>query len=309
MLRLTKLTFSVALTVGLGLAVQLGAQAPGRGGRGRGAAGAAPARAARRGNYEQNMRPLAAPDVIAHGKELYDANCASCHASDMMGSDKGGNLVASQDLLNDQNGELIEPIVAGSQASLGMPAQTLSKDDVDTIAAYMHSVAAQVGSQGRPPGPQETPGLKVIVGDAVAGKADFDTNCSSCHSAEAGGQRSVAGIGAKYEDGRSLQNAWVSGKTGFSFGGRGGGGGVGNPVTVTMANGDTLSGKLVSEDEFVVVLTTPDGVRHSFDRHANMTVTVTDPDEAHKDLILKLSQEPNGDTVMHNVTAYLATLK
>lgn len=255
------------------------------------------------------MRPLAAPDVIAQGKTLYDANCASCHAADMRGGASGGNLVVSQNLLNDQNGELIEPIVAGSMAAEGMPAQTLSKDDVDTIAAYMHSVAAQVGSQGRPPGPQETPGLNVLVGDAVAGKADFARTCSSCHSVDPGGQRSVAGIGAKYEDGRSLQNAWVSGKTGFSFGGRGGGGGTGNPVTVTMANGETLSGKVVTENEFMVVLTTPDGVRHSLDRTPNMTVTVTDPDAAHKDLILKLSQEPNGDTIMHNVTAYLATLK
>lgn len=304
----------MALTVGLGLTVQLGAQAPaaraGRAGRSAAQAGRGAAVPARRGTYEQNMRSLAPPEVLAQGKTLYEANCASCHASDMMGGKNGGNLVISQALLNDQNGELIEPIVAGSDAEQGMPAMSLSKSDVDTIAAYMHSVAAQVGSQGRPPGPQETPGLNVLVGDAVAGKADFQKECGSCHSTEPGGQRTVAGIGAQYPDARTLQNNWLSGRasTGFSFG-RGGGSASGNPVTVTLANGQTYSGKLISENEFVVAMTTPDGVRHSFDRGPGVKVDVTDPEAAHKQLMWNLGMAPDGDTVMHNITAYLATLK
>jgi mono/diheme cytochrome c family protein len=45
----------------------------------------------RRGGFTQFTRELAPPDVLVRGKSLYEANCASCHASDLRGGPKGTN--------------------------------------------------------------------------------------------------------------------------------------------------------------------------------------------------------------------------
>jgi small nuclear ribonucleoprotein (snRNP)-like protein len=91
------------------------------------------------------------------------------------------------------------------------------------------------------------------------------------------------------------------------FGGRGGGG-AGNPVTVTMADGTKVEGKLVRRDDFLVILTLPDGTRRSIARHDGVPkVEVKDPNEAHKKMVLELDDPENKN--LHDVTAYLATLK
>src|SRR5215467_11564184 len=76
------------------------------GGRGAGAGrGTVPA-PARRGGFTQFTRPLASADVIAHGKTLYEANCASCHASDLRGG-TGPNLLRSTNTLIYNKDELV----------------------------------------------------------------------------------------------------------------------------------------------------------------------------------------------------------
>jgi hypothetical protein len=57
-------------------------------------------------------------------------------------------------------------------------------------------------------------------------------------------------------------------------------------------------------DDFVVSLTTADGEYRSFRITARTKVDVTDPLGPHKDLLRKYT-----DADIHNVTAFLATLK
>jgi cytochrome c oxidase cbb3-type subunit 3 len=58
-------------------------------------------------------------------------------------------------------------------------------------------------------------------------------------------------------------------------------------------------------DDFIVTLTLADGMRRSFTRNNGVPeVVVHDPKEAHKKLALTLD-----DKNMHDVTAYLATIK
>jgi cytochrome c oxidase cbb3-type subunit 3 len=277
------------------LATVLVAQPPagGRGGGGRGGG-------ARRGGFTQFTRPLASQEVLARGKGLYETNCASCHASDLRGSDKGTRLLRSLTSLNDQHGELIGKAVAGHD-----PKIILNDADSVAVAEYIHSVLATTGGQGSPPG-RNPVGLKldILVGDAKAGERYFDKVCARCHSAVG----DLKGMAAKYSDPRLLQNAWVGG-TGAAnpFGGRGTGG-AGNSVTVTMPDGSKLEGKLVRRDDFIVILTLPDGTRRSVARHDGVPkVDVTDPHEAHKKMVLELDDPENKN--MHDVTAYLATLK
>src|SRR3954467_7634575 len=121
------------------LAASLMAQAPaqppagGRGGGGRGGG-------VRRGGFTQFTRPVASQDVLARGKGLYDTNCASCHAPDMRGSDKGTRLLRSQTALDDKQGELVGKAIAEHN-----PKINFTEPDNVAVAEYIHSVLATAG--------------------------------------------------------------------------------------------------------------------------------------------------------------------
>lgn len=262
-----------------------------------------------RANFPQQQRAPGDPAVIARGRALYGVRCGACHGADMRGGDQGGpNLLRSQILLTDQHGENIVPVIRdGRQGAVGtMPAFHLPEEDMLAIAEYIHSVLGQAGRQGRPPGSETVPELNVIVGDAAAGQRYFEKVCSRCHS-PAGNLRGVA---SRVADARALQDLWVSG--GLSGrGGRGGGGGRGDAepsriqVTVTAPGSAPVAGRLVRIDDFVVSIQTEDGARRTFRRDgANPKVDINDPLEPHRRLVLELT-----DRDMHDVTAYLATLK
>jgi cytochrome c oxidase cbb3-type subunit 3 len=268
---------------------QRGAGQPGRQGGG-----------GRRGGFTQFTREIAPQDVIVRGKSLYEANCASCHAADLRGGPQGTNLLRSGVALRDQHGELVGEAVAKHN-----PPLTLVATDTVAIAEYIHSVHATMGGQGSPPGRNPTGiELNVLVGDAKAGEAAFGALCASCHSVTG----DLKGIGSKFEDARALQNAWVAGSSSPFAGGRGGGGGAGNPATVTLADGSKLEGTLVRKDDFLVIITLPDGTRRSMARTNGIPkVDVKDPREAHKKMVLQLDDPENRK--MHDITAYLWTIK
>ena len=77
-------------------------------------------------------------------------------------------------------------------------------------------------------------------------------------------------------------------------------------VTVTLASGQSFSGKLEQVDDFTVSLRDSDGNFRSFARDtANPPrVEIHDPLQAHTELLRKYT-----DADIHNVTAYLVTLK
>lgn len=253
-----------------------------------------------RGGFPQHTRPLASQDVLARGKALYDTNCASCHAADLRGVDNNPRLLRSAIALSDEHGELIGAAVAKHDPKLNI----VDADNV-AISEYIHSVLATAGGQGSPPG-RNPVGLQlnILVGDAHAGEAYFDKACANCHSVSG----DLKGIASKYADPRALQNAWVAGVSASNpFGGRGGGG-AGNPVTVTMPNGQKFEGKLVRKDDYIVIMTLADGTRKSIARDGDAPkVEVKDPNEAHKKMVLALDDPQNKN--LHDVTAYLATLK
>jgi len=258
-------------------------------------------------NFPQQQRPLADAAVLARGKGLYDSMCSACHGIDLRGGQQGGpNLLRSQTLLSDKAGELVLPIVQGGRPNPPagmppMPAFPLPPDDITAIAEYLHSVLGQAGNQGRPPVGESIPPEKILVGDAAAGQAFFTAKCSSCHSVT-GDLKAVA---SRVADPRELQNLWLSGGGG-GRGGRGGGA-ASRPVivTVTPAGGPAIQGRLARIDEFFVSLIQDDGTRRTFARKgAEPKVELRDPGEAHRTLVPTLA-----DKDMHNVTAYLWTIK
>ncbi len=264
-----------------------------------------------RGTFPAQQRALADPAVIERGGTLYGINCRLCHGPDLRGGDLGGvNLLRSALVLNDQDGELIIPVVAQGRNNPGMPpmpALPLPADQVKAIAAYIHSVAAKAAGQGGPPpGPPVV--LNIVVGDAAAGQKYFAANCASCHSPSG----DLKGLATRYSDPVQLQTAWVGGT---SAGGRGGPGGpvpgetpaAGRPpaqvtVAVTLPTGERIEGRLDRIDDFVVTLTQADRTPRTFRRSGSVPqVQITDPLAAHKQLLPKYTdnRQAAGRLVAH----------
>jgi cytochrome c oxidase cbb3-type subunit 3 len=247
--------------------------------------------------------------VLARGKGLYESICAACHGVDLRGGQQGGpNLLRSQLVLSDRSGELILPLIQSGRPNPAagmppMPAFPLPQDDLKAIAEYLHSVLARAGAQGRPPEGDIVPPEAVLVGDAAAGQAYFAAKCSGCHSTSG----DLKGLAARVADPRQLQDVWVSGGGG-GRGGRGRGGAVAQrpiTVTVTPGSGAHIEGRLVRVDDFIVTLIQDDGTRRTFARKGGEPkVEVRDPSDAHRALVPTLA-----DRDMHNVTAYLWTLR
>src|SRR5829696_2952984 len=66
--------------------------------------------------FPAQQRPPGDPALIERGRGIYSTTCAACHGGDLRGGQLGGpNLLRSLVVLNDQQGELILPIVRGSR--------------------------------------------------------------------------------------------------------------------------------------------------------------------------------------------------
>lgn len=255
----------------------------------------APVRDGIRDAYPQ--RPPAEEAVVARGKALYGVHCSFCHGSDARGGEGGPNLIRSQLVLNDQNGEAIAPVVQNGLPDRGMSKLDLTLAQISDIAAFIHSfrVGGYDASRQRPP--------SILVGDAKAGEAYFNAKCAACHSVTG----DLKGFGAKFTDPKTLQHTWL-----MPGGGRGRFGGPPAPitvrpttVTVILPKGQKVEGRLERIDDFIVTLTEADGTSRTFRREGETPkVEIHDPLQPHKELLRTYT-----DKDIHNLTAYLVTLK
>lgn len=280
-------------------ATSLFAQGPGGGAVANDGPGAPPAQG-RGGAGQFPARPPGDPAAIARGKSAYGTNCAYCHGADARGGDNGGtNLLRSEYVMKDKNGELLRQFLLNPSGNghvgvrEGVQKFNFTAEEASDIAAFIHEFRLS----SRDPGRMRPP--TIVVGDAKAGEVYFKAKCASCHSVTG----DLRGIAAKYTDPRSLQQTWLMPVV---YGGRGG------PVTpskvtvtVTLMDGQKVEGRLGRIDDFIVTLTQADGTARSFRRDGDTPkVEVHDPMQMHRSLLAVYT-----DKDIHDVTAYLVTIK
>jgi mono/diheme cytochrome c family protein len=232
---------------------------------------------------------------------VYEPQCGFCHGIDARGRAGGPDLARSLVVLADTGGKELAGFLRAGRPERGMPAfPNLTDQQISDIAEFLHERLEAARSRAA------TDTMASLVGDAKAGAAYFNGpgRCTTCHSISG----DLAGIGAKY-DPPTLQGRLVNPRPG------GGGFGRGQPVvvspraartvTVTLANGQTISGTLDFISEFAVTLIETSGARRTFKRDGEVPkVVVSDPLQAHFDMLRTFR-----DKDMQDLTAYLWTLK
>ena len=246
---------------------------------------------------ESESRPITVnPAQVASGQQDFTSNCSFCHGATARGGAQGGpDLTQSSLVRADENGKQLGAFLKIGRPDKGMPAFNLADEKVQAIAAFLHST---IRSTSR----RHSLGKEVLVGDAASGKAFFngEGHCARCHSD--GGD--LKGIGSKYPP------AILQGRLVLPIG-RGGypGRSPAEPprirVTVSGLQGESLSGLLVFLSDYAVTVVDSSGERRTVPRHGNVPkIVMDDPLQAHLDRQLILT-----DRQMHDLTAYLATLK
>ena len=256
-----------------------------------------PPRANQRGRGPEGLREFLGlgtkPDAAAaeRGAKIYAANCSFCHGAKANGGDTGPDLVRSTLVLHDEKGELIGPVVHEGRVNRGMPQfAAFTQQELYDIAEFLHlrvELAANRGTYKI---------LDVVTGDPKAGEIYFrgSGGCTSCHSATG----DLAHVGSKFSP-PDLQQAFLypaSRSTSAEDSAQ--------KVTVTLASGERIAGTLKRLDDFDVLFYDEKGDLHSLALGSGAKVESEDPLAGHRRLLDRYT-----DQDMHNITAYLVTLK
>ena len=294
-MRYRKLTATFAVLLLIAAAMCLGAQSPPAGRAGAPASGSNDRIAATAAAIAGSKQD---PVAVERGGKLYSANCGGCHGATAKGGVGAPDLIRSLLVLDDEKGDLIAPVLREGRPDKGMPKPTLTEPQIADIVAWLHAQTYAADHR------VTYAFQNVVTGDAKKGEIYFNTagKCSTCHSATG----DLAGIGKKYEP-YTLQTRWL--QPGGARGGRGPAPKVSpraaTTVKVTLPSGQSFSGVLDQADDFNVSLRDSYGEYHSFARDGDTPkVEIHDPLQPHTDLLRHYS-----DADIHNVTAYLVTLK
>ena len=250
---------------------------------------------------QQALTPPSDAAAVERGKALHVEHCGFCHGANARGGSGGPDLTRSVIVQEDEGGKQLGAFLRVGRPDRGMPKFDIPDPQVADLAAFLHS-AIYLNANRR-----LYKILDIVVGDPKAGQAYFNGagRCSTCHSPTG----DLKGVAAKYEP------ATLQGRLLMPRGRPGGAGAPSGPlymeptaikVTVTLASGESASGGLVRLTDFDVTLyDTAAGRIRSFLRNGDVPkVVVTDPLQAHLDQLRKWTDED-----MHNMTAYLASLK
>jgi mono/diheme cytochrome c family protein len=250
--------------------------------------------------------PAAATQVGSPQQQTFAQNCGFCHGQDGRGGAEGGpDLRGSQVVTGDPTGARVVSLLKTGSENRRMPALDLPEAKVNDILAFLRALNAPVAGFGFGRGAI----VAEVTGDPKAGEAYFNGvgRCNTCHSVTG----DLKGAGTRMSA-STLQGRLVYPRGNGSY--PGGGAFVPLPgakpdrprqATVTLADGSSYTGDVLAISDFILTITDKSGTRRTFTRDGDVPkVVVTDPLQAHIDLMPKLT-----DKTMHDLTAYLVTLK
>jgi cytochrome c oxidase cbb3-type subunit III len=252
------------------------------------------------GAQQQALAPPTDPAAVERGQRLHVQECGFCHGANARGGSGGPDLTRSELVQTDENGRQLGEFLQVGRPDRGMPKFDLTPAQNADLAAFLHAAIYQNSNR------RLYKILDILVGDPKAGAAYFagTGRCSSCHSPEG----DLKAVGAKYDpvtlQGRLLMPRGrpnVQGAAPVPL--------YAQPtairVTVTPPSGEPVTGGLVRLTDFEVTLYDASGTMRSWLRSGDVPkVVITDPLQAHLDHLTKWT-----DADMHNMTAYLASLK
>ena len=234
------------------------------------------------------------PASVERGKQNFASTCGFCHGTSGKGGEKGPDLLRSVLVLDDEGGKNIGPVILKGRLERGMPRFPFNAQQIADIANFLHNSIESAKDR------DNYRILNIVTGDPKAGQAYFNGagKCSSCHSISGDLQK----IGAKYEpvtlQGKMIlpDDHWTEGTKRVSA----------MSFTVTLPSGESFTGAPLYLDDFTVSLREADGTYRSFKRTSpdSPRVALNNRLQAHLDLLKTYS-----DADIHNLTAYLVTLK
>jgi cytochrome c oxidase cbb3-type subunit 3 len=226
---------------------------------------------------------------VERGKVQFQKTCAFCHGPDANGGSTGPNLMRSAVVRHDNKGDQIGAVIRSGFPDKGMPAFQLSSDQIMDIVAFLRfrlnesdrRSAARVGA--------DYSLSKLLVGDAEAGKEYFNGagKCSGCHSPTG----DLKGVAAKYPP-VDLQATMLYPTRGPH-----------PTATVTDESGKQYTGEIRLLSQYDIAIVDGAGWYRSWPLDS-VKVKIDDPLAAHRQLLSVMT-----DTDMHNLFAYLETLK
>jgi len=225
----------------------------------------------------------AVPDkaAAARGEPLFASKCADCHGKTARGA-IAPSLITSDLVLGDDHGEHLAPFLKKGIPGKGMPAfARMSDRQLTDIAEFLHLQVEDVANRGA------YHVLNIVVGDAVRGKKYVDSHCMSCHKPDA-----LLHIASKFRSPEQLQRGWIWPSRDVRL------------IAEVKTSAGTISGRVIELSDFSVSLVDTAGEAHTIDRNLGAEIQIHDPLAAHQQIVMTLTNED-----MHNVTAYLETLK
>ncbi|HLS81351.1 MAG TPA: cytochrome-c oxidase, cbb3-type subunit III [Steroidobacter sp.] len=133
-----------------------------------------------RAKFEERMAPFSAksllelasdPQAMSTARNLFGANCSTCHGSDARGARGFPNLTDDDWLWGGDEHAVHDSIANGRRGVMPALGEALGPDGVNEVASYVLSLSGQ-----------EAPADWV-----AAGKPRFEAMCAACHGANAKG--------------------------------------------------------------------------------------------------------------------------
>jgi putative heme-binding domain-containing protein len=224
--------------------------------------------------------------AAARGAPLFQQNCGFCHGPQARGAE-GPSLITSDVVLGDDHGEHVVAFLKIGRPDKGMPSFAgLPENQLKDIAEFLHLQVEQVANRGT------YQVLNILVGDPAKGQAYVAAKCMSCHTAG-----EFAHIASKFRSPDQLQRGWI-------WPTRPADNSLAITATVKTADGATVTGRVTQVSDFRITVVDAGGQTHVIERGAGVDVQMNDPLAPHQAMVMTLTNED-----MHNVTAYLETLK